>query len=108
MSRPKGESTQPKRRLPPAKSLEDRENQLIALAVDVAEQRLLDGTASNQLVCHFLSLGSVKAKLELEKVRNENELLKAKSAALEAGRHTEELYQNALEAMRAYSGKDDE
>lgn len=108
MSKPKGESAPAKRRLPPAKTIEDRENQLIALAVDVAEQRLLDGTASNQLVCHFLSLGSVKAKLELEKVRNENELLKAKAEALESARHTEELYQNALEAMRAYSGKDED
>ena len=107
MSRSKGDSASPKRRLPPAATIEDRENQLIALAVDVAEERLLDGTASNQLICHFLSLGSVKAKLELEKIQKENRLLQAKTEALDSARHTEELYQNALAAMRAYSGQDE-
>ena len=93
-----------KRRLRPALTPEARENQLIALAIDRAEEKLLDGTASNQLLVHFLKLGSTKERLEKERMKKQKELLSAKTDALEAQKRTEELYAEALRAMRQYSG----
>ena len=93
---------QKKRR--PALTPEARENQMIALAVDLAEQQLIDGTASSQVITHFLKLGTEKAKLEQEKLRRENELLKAKTESIESGRRIEELYSEAINAIKQYSG----
>lgn len=89
---------------PPGKTIEARENQLIGLAVDLAEKQLIEGTASSQVIAHYLKLGSTKEKLEKEKLQKENELLDAKSEALRSAKRIEELYQNALNAMRVYSG----
>lgn len=91
-------------KFPPAESQEARENQLIAMASDLAATQLLNGTASSQVITHFLKLGTVKATLENEKLMNENELLKAKVETLQSQQRSEELYQQALEAMRTYSG----
>lgn len=93
---------------PPADSPEARENQLIAAAVNLAEKQLLDGTASPSVITHYLRLGSGKEKLEREKLERENELLRAKAEAYESSRRTEELYANAIEAMRSYSGSSEE
>lgn len=101
----KSSSSNTKKKLRPAISPESRENQLVSLAMDLVEQRLLDGTASSQETTHFLKLGSMKAQLEKEKLENENELLKAKKESLESAQRTEELYENALRAMRDYSGQ---
>lgn len=99
-------------KLPPARSQEERERQLIALAYDVAEQRLLDGTATSQEVTHFLKLGSSKDRIEREILERQKELITAKTEALQAQRRVEELFSNALDAMKSYSGylgeKDDE
>lgn len=92
----------------PALSPEARENQMIALAVDLVEQRLLDGTASSQETTHFLKLGSMKNRLEMEKLQEENRLLKAKTEALQSAKRVEELYAEAINAMRRYSGNGDE
>lgn len=92
------------RTLPPAGTPEARENQLIALAVDLAEKKLLDGTASSQILVHYLKLGSTKMELEKEKLRKENNLLEAKASAIESSKKTEELFQKALSAMREYGG----
>lgn len=89
----------------PAKSLEARENQLIALAVDLAEKQLSEGTASAQVITHYLKLGSVTDRLEREKLVQENELLKAKTESLKSQKKNEELYVKALQAMSAYSGQ---
>lgn len=86
---------------------EARENQLISLAVDLAEKQLREGTASAQVVTHFLKLGSTKEALEKEKLERENHFLRAKTENLQAAKHIEELYANALKAMRSYSGVDD-
>ncbi len=94
----------PKRRRPPARTPEARENQLIAKAVDLAEKQLSEGTASAQVITHYLKLGSTKERLEKEKLANENLLLKAKTEALQSAKRIEELYSNALNAMRSYSG----
>ena len=80
-----------------------RENQLIALAIDRAEQQLLDGTASSQVITHYLKLGSTKDRLEREKLERENELLKAKTESIQSMQRIEELYKNALDAMRNYT-----
>lgn len=98
------ETTKPLRRTRPAETPEARENQLIALAYDVAEQRLRDGTATSQEVVHFLRLGSTKSREELEKLKSENELLKAKTEAIESAKNVELLYQEAIEMMATYSG----
>lgn len=88
----------------PALTPESRENQLIALSVDLAEKQLREGTASSQVITHFLKLGSTKNQLELEKIRHENALLEAKTQSLQSAKRVEELYENALNAMKDYSG----
>jgi hypothetical protein len=93
------------RKIRPALTPEARENQLIALAVDLVEQRLLDGTASSQETTHFLKLGSMKNRLEMEKLEEENRLLRAKTASLESAKRSEELFAEAIKAMRRYSGQ---
>lgn len=89
---------------PPARTIEARENQLISLAVDEAERQLRAGTASSQVITHYLKLGSTREKLEMERLRRENDLLKAKTDALESAKKMEELVDEALKAMRSYSG----
>ena len=93
------------RKIRPALTPEARENQMIALAVDLVEQRLLDGTASSQETTHFLKLGSMKNRLEMGKVQGENRLLKARTEALQSAKRVEELYSEAIKAMRRYSGQ---
>lgn len=90
-----------------AMSPEARENQMISLAVDVAEQQMIEGTASSQVITHFLKLGSMKERLEREKLENENELLRARVKALESAEKSEEAYRKVLRAMREYSGRED-
>ena len=92
------------KRIRPALTPEARENQLIALAVDLVEQRLLDGSASSQETTHFLKLGSMKNQLEMEKLREENKLLKAKTESIQSAKRVEELYAEAINAMSRYSG----
>lgn len=88
----------------PALTPEARENQLIAKAYDLVEQRLDNGTATSQETTHFLKLGSQKAQLELEKLRKETELIVSKKEALDSAKRIEELYSNALDAMKRYGG----
>jgi hypothetical protein len=89
---------------PPATTPEGREQQLIAAAVDLAEQQIRNGTASAQVITHFLKLGSTRERLEQERLNKENELLHARADAIASGKKVEELYSNALSAMRLYSG----
>ena len=93
------------KKIRPALTPEARENQLIALATDLVEQRLLDGTASSQETTYFLKQGSMKTKLEMEKLKEENALLKAKTENLQSQKRVEELYMEALNAMRSYAGQ---
>lgn len=89
---------------PPSTTIEGRENQLIAAAVDLAEQQIRNGTATSQVIVHYLKLGTTRERLEQQRLRQENELLTAKVEALASQARVEELYKNALEAMRTYSG----
>lgn len=94
----------PAKKRRPALTPEARENQLIALAVDLVEQRLLDGTASSQETTHFLKLGSMKNRLEMAKLEEENKLLRAKTESLQSAKRTEELYAQAIKALGIYKG----
>lgn len=88
----------------PALNPEIRENQLVSMAVDLAEKQLREGTASAQVITHFLKLGTVREKVHLEKMRKESELLEAKRDAIRSGDNFEQVYKDAIEAMRMYSG----
>lgn len=88
----------------PALTPEARENQLIYLATDLAEQQLRDGTASSQVITHYLKLGSTKERIEKEKLEKELKLITAKTEALQSAKRIEELYANAISAMKKYSG----
>lgn len=81
-----------------------REQQLIAKAVDLAEKQLGDGTASAQVITHYLKLGSSREALEQERLQNENILLRAKKEAMDSQARIEEMYGAALNAMRTYAG----
>ena len=91
----------------PALSPEARENQCISLAMDLAEQQQRDGTASSQVITHFLKAGASKAELEKEKLRKENLVLEAKAKSIELAEETKVMYENALKAMRNYAGYGD-
>ena len=104
---PKGKaasSSESSRKMRPALSPEARENQLVSLAVDLAEKQLREGTASSQVITHYLKLGSTKEKIEKEILEKQKELIEAKTQNLQSAKRVEELYTNALNAMRHYSG----
>lgn len=97
-----------KRGRPPAKTREGEENQLVSLAVELARKQLSEGTASAQVLTHFLRLGTVKSKLELEKIKQENLLLAAKTDQIKSAERVEQLYEKAIVAMRRYQGMTEE
>ena len=92
----------------PALSPEARDNQLVAIAVDLAEQQLRDGTATPTVINHYLKLGSSKERLEIERLKCENELLRTKVETMKSAKRSEEVYEQALRAMRSYSGITDD
>lgn len=92
------------RKQEPARTPEGRENQLINLAVDLAEKKLSDGTASSQLICHFLSLATTKYKLELEKMKGDLKMSDAKVKQISDQETSKDLYAEALKAFRSYQG----
>lgn len=103
----KTDPSEPVRKIRPATTPEAREKQLVSLAMDLVEKRIIEGTASSQETTHFLKIGSSKNQLEIEKLRKENNLLEAKTEALQSQKRVEELYANALNAMRNYAGQGD-
>jgi hypothetical protein len=100
-------SSNSRKKMRPALTPEERENQMISLAVDLAEKQLIEGTASSQVITHFLKLATVKEQLEREKLAKENELLSAKTKVIESGERVEELYEKAIKAMQTYNGHGD-
>ena len=88
----------------PATSPEGRENQLVSDAIDLAEKQIRSGTASSQVITHFLKLGSTRERLEQQRLEHENELTRVKIEAIESQKRVEELYMEALQAMRSYAG----
>jgi len=94
----------PTRRAKPALTPEAREQQMISYAIDLAEQQLLDGTASSQLITHYLKLATTRERLEQKRIEQEIELQKAKTKAIDNAEESRVLYENAIKAMREYSG----
>lgn len=92
------------RKIRPAETPEGRENQLISLAVDLAERQLVEGTASSQVITHYLKLGSTKERIEKEILEKQKDLIQAKTENLQTAKRIEEMYANAIEAMRSYQG----
>lgn len=100
--------TKPKVQSKPAITPEEREQQMVGLAMDLAEKQLREGTASPSVISHFLKLGSMREQLEESYLNKKVEHLGAQIDAIHSSAHAEELYQNALDAMRKYSGHDSE
>ena len=88
----------------PATTPQGRENQLVAKAVDLAEQQLEDGTASAQVITHYLKLGSSRERLEQERIRHENELMQVKKETMQAAQKSDALFKEAMDYFRAYTG----
>lgn len=105
MKKTKKEDT--KRSIKPALTPEGRENQMISLAVSLAEKQLMEGTASSQVITHYLRLGSSKERLESQLKEKQKELIEAKTESLQSAKKIEALYSEAMSAMRKYSGQDE-
>ena len=101
---PKVNNAKPTRNIRPALTPEARENQLISLAVDLAEKQLLEGTASSQVITHYLKLGSSKERIEKEIIEKQKELISAKTDAIKSTETSEKLLKEAISAFRRYSG----
>ena len=106
MAKQKKDNSQLIYKEPPAKNPEAREDQLINAAINLAEKQLLEGTASSQVITHYLKLGSTKEKMERSKLEEEVKLLRAKTEALQKASNMEELYLEAINAMKRYNGQD--
>lgn len=96
----------PTRKRPPARTPEERENQMINMAVDLAEKQLREGTASSQVITHYLKLGTTRERLEREMLKKQMENLAAKTEAITSAKRIEELYTDAIKAMKEYGGED--
>lgn len=96
-----------RRKTRPALSPEARENQMISLAIDLAEEQLINGTASSQVITHFLKLGTTRAEIEKEKLKAEIEEKRAKAKAIESEEDRKEMYEKVIKALREYNGHDD-
>lgn len=103
--KPSEPSEPPKRRRPAAKTPEAREQQLVSLAFDLAEKQLAEGTASAQVITHYLKIGSVRDKYELEKIKQETKLLDAKIEDINNAQDMKALYAEAMSAFAGYSGQ---
>lgn len=97
-------SSEATKRIRPGLTPEARENQLIYLATDLAEKQLREGTASSQVITHYLKLGTTKERVEREILEKQKELITAKTEAIQSAKRVEELYANAISAMRKYGG----
>ena len=100
-------SDSPRRRRP-ALTPEVREGQLISAAMDLAEKQILEGTASSQVITHFLKLGCMREQLERERLEEENKLLRAKTKAIEEEAEHRVSYEKVIKAMQKYSGAGEE
>jgi len=105
---PNTEDTTKKKRGRPALSPEAVENRLINKTYKAVEERIENGSATAAELIHFLRLGSTKEQLELEKLKKENELLKAKTGAIRSQEETKEMYEKAIRAFGRYSGHQSE
>lgn len=108
MPRKKATTVGPGIRQRAAKTPDGREAQLISRAIDLAEQQLIDGTASSRVIVHYLKLAASDKRIEKEKLELEKELLRAKTEAITSQKNADEMYKKALDAMRGYAGFGDD
>lgn len=92
----------------PARTPVAREKQLVNLAVELAEKQLREGTASVNVITHFLKMGSERERLERERLQKEMDLMVAKRESYETSKRLEQLYSEAMAAMRTYRSSSDE
>ncbi len=104
---PKNADSCEKAQITPPMTLEDQEDMLVSMAVDLAMERLRDKTASNQLISEIIKMGTVKERLTREKLQRENDMLRAKTEAIEASKDNGKLYSDAIKAFRQYAGVPD-
>ena len=102
-----GDSSAQQKKIRPALTPEARENQMISLAIDLAERQLMDGTASSQVITHFLKLGSTKERIEKEILEKQKGLIEAKTKSYQTSDEIKEMYANAIKAMQTYNGQGD-
>ena len=100
--------SEPIQKMRPALSPEARENQLISLAIDLAEKQLMEGTASSQVITHYLKLASSKERLEKEILEKQKDLIVAKTDSIRDSKRYDEMYQEAIKAMKRYSGRSED
>lgn len=105
MAARKRRSAEDDTRRKPATTPEARENQVVSLAIDLAERQIQDGSASSQVITHFLKLGSTRERLEQQRLEHENELTRVKIEQIASQQRIEELYTEAIKAMRSYAGE---
>ena len=108
MAKVRATTTKPTQKRRPALTPEAREQQLISLAVDLVEQRLIDGTASSQETTHFLKLATQKYRIETEILKSQKEMIEAKTETLKSQKRMEGLYEEAIKAFRNYNGQGDQ
>lgn len=96
------------RRSSPARTPEAREDQLANAAYDLAEEQIINGTASSQVITHFLKAGSRRERMEQMRMQHEIELMEVKKEQLEGQKHVEALFVEAINAMRSYQGVPEE
>lgn len=108
MGKAKVKTSNPSPKLRPALTPEAEENQAISMAFDLAKKQLQEGTASSQVITHFLKLGSTKERIEKEILEKQKELISAKTQAIKSADRIERLYVDAISAMKKYSGHGDE
>lgn len=106
--RPPAKKADQIKRAPVPRTEEEAEKLAVSLATELAIQQLRDGTASSQIITHFLKVGSLKEQAELEKTMREIDLLEAKKAAIESAEKQEKMYQEVIKAIASYSGKGEE
>ncbi len=102
MGKTKKTSTEVARKTKRAETPEARENQMIALAVDLAEKQLTEGTASAQVITHYLKLATTREKIEKEILEKQKDLITATTEQIKSQATSEELYAEALAAMKRY------
>ena len=108
MAKKKESESKVARKIRPALTPEAEENQCIHLAMQRAKEQLMDGTASSQVIVHFLKLGSSKEKIEKEILERQKELITAKTDQIHATKQTGDLYADAVRALHGYQGQTDD
>lgn len=103
-------SSEPKPRRRPPLTPEAEENQMINLAYNLARKQLEEGTASSQVITHFLKLAAEKERSQIENeiLMKQRDLVVAKTEDLKSRKQSEEFYERVISALKAYNGQGDE